>query len=172
MLPLIEDLPNPVERDTYRQRLARFLKVDERSISGEARQRPETRRARPGPQPRPRQSRRPTCRSARCTSPSHRSEAHILGLLHPPADLLYRLDRGSGGSRSGPPGSRGFRVYRPPGLLRLIRQSLEQDDHDAGRLPAPKTCRPRLKAWWMNWPQTGRARPLDDRLIEDLFRTV
>ncbi len=30
VLPLIEDLPNPVERDTYRQRLARFLKVDER----------------------------------------------------------------------------------------------------------------------------------------------
>ena len=34
VLPLIEDLPNPVERDTYRQRLARFLKVDERSLVG------------------------------------------------------------------------------------------------------------------------------------------
>ncbi len=29
-MPLIEDVPSPVERDAYRQRLARLLKVDER----------------------------------------------------------------------------------------------------------------------------------------------
>ena len=34
VLPLIEDIPNPVERDAYRQRLARFLKIDERSLLG------------------------------------------------------------------------------------------------------------------------------------------
>ena len=34
VVPLINDLPNPVERDTYRQQLARFLKVDERSLIG------------------------------------------------------------------------------------------------------------------------------------------
>ncbi|GAB4495912.1 MAG: DNA primase [Anaerolineales bacterium] len=32
ILPLIEDLPNPIERDAYRQMLARHLKVDERSL--------------------------------------------------------------------------------------------------------------------------------------------
>ncbi len=32
MLPLIEDVANPVERDAYRQRLARLLRVDERSL--------------------------------------------------------------------------------------------------------------------------------------------
>ena len=32
VLPLIEDVANPVERDTYRQRLARFLKVDELTL--------------------------------------------------------------------------------------------------------------------------------------------
>ena len=48
VLPLIEDLPNPVERDTYRQRLARFLKVDERSLSAAGRvQVPLLRRPRP-----------------------------------------------------------------------------------------------------------------------------
>jgi DNA primase len=35
VIPLIEDLPNPVERDTYRQQLARFLRVDERSLIGQ-----------------------------------------------------------------------------------------------------------------------------------------
>ncbi|NSW51478.1 MAG: DNA primase [Anaerolineae bacterium] len=43
VLPLIEDVPNTVEREDYRQRLARMLKVDERSliITGDAsRQKP------------------------------------------------------------------------------------------------------------------------------------
>ena len=31
MIPLIEDVPNTVERDTYRQQLARLLRVDEES---------------------------------------------------------------------------------------------------------------------------------------------
>ncbi len=40
MLPLIEDVPNPVERDAYRQRLARTLRVDERALTGALRQPP------------------------------------------------------------------------------------------------------------------------------------
>ena len=35
VLPLIEDVSNPIERDTYRQRLARLLRVDERRLPGE-----------------------------------------------------------------------------------------------------------------------------------------
>ena len=34
VLPLIEDVPDPVEREAYRQRLARLLRVDERSLMG------------------------------------------------------------------------------------------------------------------------------------------
>jgi len=34
IIPLIEDVPSAVERDTYRQQLARLLKVDERSLLG------------------------------------------------------------------------------------------------------------------------------------------
>lgn len=34
VLPLIEDVPSPIERDAYRQRLARLLRVDERSLVG------------------------------------------------------------------------------------------------------------------------------------------
>ena len=36
VLPLIEDIPNAVERDAYRQRLSRMLKVDERALVGSA----------------------------------------------------------------------------------------------------------------------------------------
>lgn len=34
ILPLIEDVPNPIERDTYRQRLARLLRIDESTLLG------------------------------------------------------------------------------------------------------------------------------------------
>ncbi|MCX6056283.1 MAG: DNA primase [Chloroflexi bacterium] len=37
VIPLIEDVPSPVERDAYRQQLARLLKVDERSLLGNQR---------------------------------------------------------------------------------------------------------------------------------------
>jgi DNA primase len=40
VLPLIADISNAIERDTYRQRLARMLKVDERALVGGGSQRP------------------------------------------------------------------------------------------------------------------------------------
>lgn len=36
VLPLIEDVPNAIEREDYRQRLARLLRVDERALTGGA----------------------------------------------------------------------------------------------------------------------------------------
>ncbi|HIE58191.1 MAG TPA: DNA primase, partial [Anaerolineales bacterium] len=45
VLPLIADIPNAIERDTYRQQLARLLRVDERALLGSATpQKPRSRR--------------------------------------------------------------------------------------------------------------------------------
>ncbi len=46
ILPLIADVPNPVERDAYRQHLARTLRIDERALGGNAPVRPISRRQR------------------------------------------------------------------------------------------------------------------------------
>ena len=73
ILPLIGDLPNPVERDTYRQMLARRLRVDERAFAGLGSGRAAP-RADPGFPPRracPKCSRwspRALARRSRCTS--------------------------------------------------------------------------------------------------------
>src|SRR5512138_827105 len=48
VLPLIEDLPNALERDTYRQQLARMLRVDESALSGTQAQASRVKRPRPG----------------------------------------------------------------------------------------------------------------------------
>lgn len=44
VLPLIEDVPSAIERDAYRQQLARLLKIDERSLLGNQRVQEKPRR--------------------------------------------------------------------------------------------------------------------------------
>ncbi len=171
VLPLIEDLPNPVERDTYRQRLARFLKVDERSISGRGIQVPKVRRSRPAVEPATTQGKSPAP-LAPALSPSHKGEAHILGLLIRRPDLLYRLDRGLQEAGLGRMTPEDFGYTDHQVLFRLVRQSLEQDADDAGDYlrqnlpPSLDTLVDELAA------KPGELDPLDDRLIEDLFRAV
>jgi DNA primase len=171
VLPLIEDLPNPVERDTYRQRLARFLKVDERSISGRQVQVPKLRRPRPQVETPAAQEKLPPA-AVTPPSPSHRSEAHILGLLIRRPDLLYRLDRGlvEAGLDRLAPEDFGYTDHQV--LFRLVRQSLGQDDHDAVdflRRNLPPSLEPLVDELAA---KPGELDPVDDRLIEDLFRAV
>ena len=91
VLPLIEDVAEPIERDTYRQKLARVLKVDERSL---AVKRPGTRR-RPGT---PAPARAGSAAPERAALPSadgpgSRAETYCLGALLRQPDLIYRADR-------------------------------------------------------------------------------
>jgi DNA primase len=170
VLPLIEDLPNPVERDTYRQRLARFLKVDERSITGAQVQGPKARRPRPRLET-PVQEVPPSGVKS-IASPSHKIEAHILSLLIRRPDLLYRLDRALMEATLGRMTAEDFGYTDHQVLFRLVRQSLEQDAHDTDQylrqnLPAElEGLADELAA------KTGELDPVDDRLLEDLFRGV
>jgi DNA primase len=170
VLPLIEDLPNPIERDTYRQRLARFLKVDERTMTGA--------------QPRDLNVRRPRPRTvlpvqAQETLPppatfsrAHKIEAHLLGLLILRSDLLYRLDRALQESALERMLPEDFGYTDHQVLFRLVRQSLEQDTQDADQHlrqnlpPSLENLVDELTA------KVGKLDPVDDRLLEDLFRGV
>ena len=86
VLPLIEDVADPVEREAYRQNLARRLKVDERALMAWR------------PRPRGRRSRRGVSTemgvkgvvSKRTESPIER---FCLGVLLRDPELLYRVDR-------------------------------------------------------------------------------
>ena len=113
VLPLIEDVPNSVERDAYRQRLARLLKVDERSLAGA------------GTPAAPRGQRRQQARTQAATNPPARElenrpdkqayamEAHCLQMLLRQPDSLYNLDRD----------------LQTGGLSRLSEQDFEFSDH-------------------------------------------
>jgi DNA primase len=108
VMPLIEDIPSPIERDTYRQQLARLLKVDERTLLGSATtSRPRLQRFR---------SRGEThVPPARTQSPLrvNTREAYILGILIRHPDLIYHVDRG----------------LQEEGLERLAIQDFQRTDH-------------------------------------------
>ena len=109
VLPLIEDVPSPIERDTYRQRLARLLRVNERALLGAACAR---RVAGPGGAPLPRQqAAAPAAAPERAgdrRSAATVLEVHCLGILLRRPDLLIPGGSPPAGRRAGPPVAGGF----------------------------------------------------------------
>ena len=88
VLPLIQDLPNALERDTYRQALSRMLKVDERSLTATQVQGPILRR-----KPRDKVNLQPVGMPEAMVSPRQKIESYCLSVLYRKPELLYRLDR-------------------------------------------------------------------------------
>ncbi|MDZ4158634.1 MAG: toprim domain-containing protein, partial [Anaerolineaceae bacterium] len=171
VLPLIEDVPNPVERDAYRQQLARRLKVDESSLTG----------ARSAPA---RSSHRMPARRQRLEPPpaaihapigtltGDNLEKHAIQLLLRKPDAVYLLDRAlqrAGLARFQPEDleNSGYQL-----LARLVIQSLEQDQLDALEYILQNTSESlRSQLDELRVPfERGEPRP--DLLLEDLVRTV
>jgi len=167
VLQLIEDVPDPVERDAYRQRLARLLKVDERSLSG-----PAPVSARPKRQGRTLARRVEKAGPAPAVNPSRMLEAYCLGLLTRHPDALYQLDRAlqqAGLSRMIP---QDFENTDYQVVFRLIQQALEQDEMEPQPYlisQAPETLQSLVQDLLA---QPSQEEPLYDRLIEDLVRSV
>jgi DNA primase len=96
ILPLIEDVSQPIERDTYRQKLARVLRVDERSlvVKRPASRPRETRRA-PAKPPDPSKSDASVQSVDKGSEPIEASklETYCLSALIRQPDLLYKADR-------------------------------------------------------------------------------
>ncbi len=88
IVPLIEDVADPVEREAYRQALARMLKIDERALMGAA---PPTRKARSKP------AREMTVPSQeRIATPAQRNrllERVVLQALARDPEALFKLNR-------------------------------------------------------------------------------
>jgi len=110
VVPLIEDLPNPLERDTYRQALARMLRVDERALMQTQSPSPRVRRQRGGAQ---RQSVEKSTTGVGVVSSSKKTEEYLIGALFRRPELLYRLDR----------------VLQEFGLIALNVQDFDHTDH-------------------------------------------
>jgi len=124
VLPLINDIPSAIERDSYIQKLAHLLHIDERSLLSE---RPTQRRARPRRRLTatavPREMKAPPIAEAS----NYELESHCLSIIIRTPELLYRLDRAL--QEAGLPrlSSNDFENSDIQEMFRLALEGLEQD---------------------------------------------
>jgi DNA primase len=171
ILPLIEDLPNPLERDTYRQQLARMLKVDERALIAAQPEVPRAKRPSSSRQTPQKQVVAPE-KIAVTISSSKMVEEYIVGVLFRRPELIYRLDRFLQQYGLIPLGAEDFEYTDHQMMFRLIRESVEQDraeHHDFVMSSIPDSLQGLSRDLIA---QTEKLEKLDEKLLEELLRGV
>jgi DNA primase len=170
VLPLIEDVPNPVERDAYRQRLARTLRVDERALASALRQPPRPARRGPAREKPPAVTGTPGAITL-----AHRTfelETHILRLLLRQPDALHQLDRTLLENQLSRLGAQDFEHTEHQLLARKVIESLEQDELDAHQFilrDLPESLQGLAQKLLAPMPL---GEPTSEQLVEDLVNAV
>lgn len=171
VIPLIEDVPNPIERDTYRQRLARLLRVDERALfeSGAAlaRTRPSLRKRQATVVPD-----RAHAALASTTMSSYAQEAHCLGVLLRRPELLFKVDRRlqeHGLARLSP---EDLQHADHQSILRLFQESVDQEIAEPLNFVLNSLSLPMMELADGLLARTERLDPNEDRVLEDLMRAI
>lgn len=168
VLPLIEDLSNALERDTYRQALARMLKVDERALMGTQAQGPRVRRPRQAEKKQPRE---PVNISVSVSS-SRAVEEYVIGVLFRKPELLYRLDRSLQEFGLIALTAEDFEYTDNQLLFGLIRESVEQDKtehHDFVVDSLPESLQARSRELVKEAEKLER---MEEKMLEELLRGV
>jgi len=178
VLPLIEDLPNALERDTYRQALSRMLRVDERTLLGTQAQGgvlsgskyPHAKRPRQGQIPRNQPAEKyPVALSI---SSSKKAEEYLIGVLLRKPELLYKLDRRLEEGKLTPLAVEDFEYTDYQILFSLIREAVVQDKighHEFVIDTIPESLRDLSQRLLK---QTGTLEPNEDKLVEELLRGI
>jgi len=171
VLPLIEDVPSAIERDTYRQQLARLLKVDERTLLGTQRVRetPKRRRTRvdaiTGPTPQKAER--------RTDNRVYALEAHCLKLLLQKPDDLYDLDRSLQQCGLNSLTVDDFENADHQLVTRLLIQGLAQDAVETMqyiKLNLPESLQDSLTR--LSIPESDVEEKNHNKVLEDLIRSV
>jgi DNA primase len=169
VLPLIQDLPSPADREFFTQRLARYLRVDERAFIG-------TQISAPRPkQPARRIPQKQVVareKSVVTVSSSKMVEEYIIGVLFRRPELLYRLDRWLQQFGLVSLTVQDFEYTDHQMMFRLIRESVEQDQtehHDYVVGAVPDTLQGLSRELFA---QTEKMERMDEKLLEELLRGV
>lgn len=164
VLPLIEDLPNAMERDTYRQALARMLRVDERSLTGRQAHAPALRR-----KPRGMDQSQKAEIPIVAVNPRLKVESYCLGVLFRKPELLYRLDRKLQEFGLSPLAAEDFEYTDHQLLFDVVRLAVEQDEKEHQNYLMSHLSET-MKALSQDLlAKTEKLEPADDRLLEELL---
>ncbi|MEA5079019.1 MAG: DNA primase [Anaerolineaceae bacterium] len=171
--PLIEDVPSAVERDAYRQQLARLLKLDERTLLGSQRvynSAPRRRRTRVDGLP----SEKPAAKAeVKTENRTYNLEGHCLELLLRKTDDLYALDRAlqmNGLDRFSP---EDFENAEHQLIVKVLMEGLTQDAEEPLeyiRQHIPEDLQERYTV--LVKPGTLEQEKNDEKILEDLIRTI
>jgi DNA primase len=172
VIPLINDLPTPADREFFTQKLARFLKVDERAFIGTQAPGPRVKRPRQTSQS-PQQRFVVPEKVAVTVSSSKMVEAYVIGMLFRRPELLYRLDRQLQQYGLVALAMQDFEYTDHQMMFRLIRESVEQDKtehHDFVVKAIPESLQGLSRDLIT---QTDKLLDrLDEKLLEELLRGV
>ncbi len=165
VLPLIQEVANPVERDAYRQALARLLRVDERLFLS-----PLTAMGRH------RRGETATATSAKTAPPLlprrlGLMESYTLAILVQQPLLLYRLDRQLQEQKLAPLRVEDFEYTDHRQIFQILRQALTQDALEPQAYlheRAPADVQERLR----ELESISIHEKLEERLLEELVRSV
>jgi DNA primase len=171
VMPLISDVPDAVEREAYRQRLARLLKVDERVLTETA-----------APKKRRRQTFRPGSGAVQVEGSMagdlsiHATpellEAHCLSVLLRRPDLVYRVDRALQENGLNRLSVDDFQSSDHQALLQLVDESLKQDHAEPQLYVQNSLSLPLMELVDQLLLKTEELDPNDDKVLEDLVRTL
>jgi DNA primase len=176
VLPLIEDVASPIERDTYRQRLARMLRVDERVLLESSGFTPSRTRARPQP---PRIGRQPATTDSQVVETAAPTqvavdpqEAHCLSVLLRRPDLLNRIDRALQENHLVRLSYDDFQSADYQTLFKLVQDSLKQDHAEPLFYVQNSLSLPLMEVADRLLIRTQRVNGSDERILEDLMRAL
>jgi DNA primase len=169
VLPLIKDIPSAIERDTYRQRLARLLRVDERALLSEPRSQ--------APGRRPYRTRKPpeTHRAEPAViqiASNYALEAHALGVLLRRPDLLYNVDRNLQEQGLSRLSKDDFQHADHQTLLGTLRDSINQDMAEPLNYVLNSLSLTMMEVADELLARTDDLDPNEDRVLGDLLRTI
>jgi len=169
IIPLIEDLPDPIERDAYRQLVARKIKVDERSLLNikvaEKRTPPSKAAAKVDAQ------KANNIENPLIVKGNKNLEISCMNVLLRRPDLLPHIDRKLQESRLERVSKNDFDNTEFQLLLELIQRSLEQDEVDQVKFVENNLTPSIEEAYTLILTQklpVGQ----NDRLIEEMVRMI
>ncbi len=168
VLPLIEDVSSPIERDTYRQRLARLLRVNEQALLSAT---PATARPRQAPR-RPSRKEQPAVAQAAVAPAmtSYALEVHCLGILLRRPDLLYHVDRNMQDKNLPRLSPDDFQHVEHQDILKVFQQSIDQDMAEPLNFVFNSLSLPLMDVADGLLDRTTKLDPSEERVLDDLMR--
>lgn len=175
VMPLIQDIASPIERDAYIQQLARLLKVDERSLLAEG---PPARRSTrrsyrrsQGPQPAP-PTEDPLSAAASALQPVRLLEQHCLSIIIRQPELLYRVDRALQSAGLGRIAFQDFQFTNHQEIFKVSLSALEQDEIEPLNYVLEHLPLPLAEHADAILQQSNKLNPDDERVRDDLLHSL